>query len=269
MLAPTNSYKFLRDTAFNFIVAGRDTVSAGFAWFLWLVAIHPVVETKILQGMRDQRRDENDDRDGGLVFDAQQVRKLVYLQTALCETLRPYPPVPRNHKAPSQPDTLTSGHLLNRNQIVLLSYYEMGRMEGICVEDCLEFKPERWINIDSDGVRSVVHVAATSFRHLMQMKMVAASMLWNYRVKVLEERPVSPSISVILYMKQGLKVSFVQEVMKVELKASTGLERNRGRKRKMTLLLSLRLMCSIDRTQLLVLKDKGEEAVSWRRGSYI
>ncbi|KAF3433686.1 hypothetical protein FNV43_RR24789 [Rhamnella rubrinervis] len=105
-----HSYKFLKDTAFNFIAAGRDTVSAE---------------------MRDQRDgDDGDDEDGGSFFDAQQVRKLVYLQAALCETLRRlYPPVPRNHKAPSQPDTLPSGHLLKGNQTVLLSFYAMGRME--------------------------------------------------------------------------------------------------------------------------------------------
>ncbi|GLT71368.1 hypothetical protein SLA2020_433950 [Shorea laevis] len=33
--------RFLRDTAFSLLAAGRDTVAAALVWFLWLVATHP------------------------------------------------------------------------------------------------------------------------------------------------------------------------------------------------------------------------------------
>jgi cytochrome P450 len=44
----TKSNKFLRDTAFNLIAAGRDTICAELTWFFWLVATHPSVEAKVL-----------------------------------------------------------------------------------------------------------------------------------------------------------------------------------------------------------------------------
>ncbi|XP_052291208.1 alkane hydroxylase MAH1-like [Citrus sinensis] len=44
--------KFLRDTAFNFLGAGNDTISSGLVWFFWLVATHPSVENKILKEIK-------------------------------------------------------------------------------------------------------------------------------------------------------------------------------------------------------------------------
>ncbi|KAI9196920.1 hypothetical protein LWI28_028096 [Acer negundo] len=52
MNAVRKSDKFLRDTTFNLLAAGRDTVSAGLTWFFWLIATHPLVENKILEEIR-------------------------------------------------------------------------------------------------------------------------------------------------------------------------------------------------------------------------
>ena len=40
----------------------------------------------------------------------------------------------------------------------------------------------------------------------IQMKMIASAIIWNYHVQVVEDHLVSPSISVVLHMKHGLKV---------------------------------------------------------------
>ena len=40
----------------------------------------------------------------------------------------------------------------------------------------------------------------------IQMKIIASAIVWNYHVHVIEGHPVSPSISVLLHMKHGLKV---------------------------------------------------------------
>ncbi|XP_020209852.2 alkane hydroxylase MAH1-like, partial [Cajanus cajan] len=39
-----HSDKFLRDAAFNFFVAGRETMTSALTWFFWLVTKHPLVE---------------------------------------------------------------------------------------------------------------------------------------------------------------------------------------------------------------------------------
>ncbi|KAF2308459.1 hypothetical protein GH714_009786 [Hevea brasiliensis] len=52
----TKSNKFLRDTAFNLLAAGRDTIAAGLVWLFWLVGTHPFVEKKILEEMKANLR---------------------------------------------------------------------------------------------------------------------------------------------------------------------------------------------------------------------
>ncbi|XP_015866218.4 alkane hydroxylase MAH1-like [Ziziphus jujuba] len=209
-----SSDKFLRDTALNFLVAGRDTIGSALTWFFWLVSTHPFVETKLVEEINEKLTPKHDDK--AKVFGAGEVSKLVYLHAALYESLRLYPPIPINHKAASQSDTLPSGHHIKQNQRILISFYSMGRMEEIWGKDCLEFKPERWIS-DKGEIIYVPSYKFTAFNNgprsclgknmtFLQMKMVATAMLWNFRFQVVKGHPISPDMSVILYMKHGLKV---------------------------------------------------------------
>ncbi|KAL4653332.1 hypothetical protein ACB092_01G295100 [Castanea dentata] len=206
------SDKFLRDIAFNLLAAGRDTVSAGLTWLFWIVATHPSVEAKILGEIKEHLLDKGKLKD----FSIDELSKLVYLHGAICESLRLYPPVPFEHKCSVQSDILPSGHSIRPNTTMIYSLYSMGRMESIWGQDCLDFKPERWIS-ERGGI---VHVPSFKFIAFnagprtclgkditfIQMKIIAIAILWNYSVQVVEGHPVSPSISVILHMKHGLKV---------------------------------------------------------------
>ena len=206
-----SSNKFLRDTAFNLIAAGRDTISAGLTWFLWLVATHPSVEAKILEEIKGHLLDEV-----WRVLGIDELSKLVYLHGAICESLRLFPPIPFDHKCAVQADILPSGHHIRSNMRLIYSLYSMGRMESIWGEDCLEFKPERWIS-EQGGI---VHVPSFKFIafnagartclgkdiSFTQMKMITTAIIWNYHIHVVEGHPISPSISVVLHMKHGLKV---------------------------------------------------------------
>ncbi|KAJ6423425.1 hypothetical protein OIU84_024389 [Salix udensis] len=125
------SNKFLRDTATNLLVAGRDTPGAGLVWFFWLVGKHPLVENKILEEIRAANFLQEKDGKQLRVFSAEEVNSLVYLHAAVCETLRLYPPVHTNHKAAIEEDMLPSGHRVRRKMRVLISFYSMGRMEAI------------------------------------------------------------------------------------------------------------------------------------------
>lgn len=130
--------------------------------------------------------------------------------------MRLYPPVPFQHKAPIEAVVLPSGDYVDEKMKVLFSLYAMGRMEYIWGKDCKEFKPERWITergtikyepsykflAFNAGPRSCLgkEVAFT------QLKSVAAAIVHNYEVQVVEGHLVSPNVSVILYIKHGLKV---------------------------------------------------------------
>ncbi|KAJ0040494.1 hypothetical protein Pint_27122 [Pistacia integerrima] len=144
--------KFLRDTAFTFLIAGRDTISSALTCFFWLVSRNPQVETKIREELKLViPKDKVTEK--WWRFDINELKnKLVYLHGALCEAMRLYPPVPFQHKAPLAADILPSGHLAVPKTKILFSMYAMGRMESIWGEDCLEFKPERWIT-EKGGIK--------------------------------------------------------------------------------------------------------------------
>ncbi|GLT33204.1 hypothetical protein SLA2020_078090 [Shorea laevis] len=209
------SSRFLRDTAFSLLAAGRDTVASALVWLLWLVATHPSVEEKILEEIKVNNMQANEDSKWK-TYSVKEISKLVYLHGAVSEALRLYPPVPFEHRASVQPDILPTGHSVDRNTKIILSLYSMGRSKEIWGEDCLEFKPERWIS-EQGGV---VHIPSYKFMPFLtgprtclgkdtafyQIKTVAVAVIRNYHVKVLENHPVTPSPSIILKMKHGLLV---------------------------------------------------------------
>ncbi|KAI4966745.1 hypothetical protein ZWY2020_036995 [Hordeum vulgare] len=205
--------RFLRDTTLTLMLAGRDTTSSTLTWFFWLLHKHPDVEAKILAELREHPPGAGHHRT------TTELRCLVYLHAALSESLRLYPPTPFQHKAAARPDTLPSGATVRQSQIVVVSFYSMGRMEAVWGKDCLEFRPERWLT------------AAGRFRHepshkfvafnvgprtclgrdlaFSQMKAVVAAVLPRFRLEVaagFAARP-KPKLSVILYMKDGLVVT--------------------------------------------------------------
>ncbi|XP_017437564.2 alkane hydroxylase MAH1 [Vigna angularis] len=238
--------KFLRDGAFNFFVAGRETMTSALTWFFWLIAKHPLVEAKILEEIRDHfktdekktvdcgdhgfhedHHDHNLDQEqylkqsvSGEVLGMQEVKKLVYLHGALCEALRLFPPVPIERKQAVKADTLPSGHRVNGNTMIMFSLYAMGRCEEIWGKDCLEFKPERWISERGE----IVYAPAYKFiafnagpriclgkdLAFLQMKMVAAAILRKYCFKVVEDHVATPTHSIVLLMKNGLKARIMK-----------------------------------------------------------
>ncbi|KAK3033135.1 hypothetical protein RJ639_036494 [Escallonia herrerae] len=211
-----NCDKFLRDALLSLVFAGRDTTSAALTWFFWLLSTNPLLETKIRKEIKANMTINPDNDKYWRLFDIDVLNKLVYLHGALCESLRLFPPVPLQHKAPLEPDILPSGHRISKNMKTVISFYSMGRMESIWGKDCLEFKPERWIS-DQGGIKHVPSYKFVAFNagprsclgkdmSFTQMKIVAAAIVHHYHVEVVQGHPISLSNSVVLHMKHGLKV---------------------------------------------------------------
>ncbi|KAK1432439.1 hypothetical protein QVD17_09335 [Tagetes erecta] len=98
----------------------------------------------------------------------------------------------------------------------LYALYAMGRMETIWGKDSCEFKPERWIT-DKNTIRHEPSYKFLSFNTgpricvgkqvaFTQLKAVGATILHNYNFEMTEGHIVTPNVSIILYMKHGLKV---------------------------------------------------------------
>ncbi|GAV65376.1 p450 domain-containing protein [Cephalotus follicularis] len=206
--------KFLRDLFLNFMIAGSDTTSAALSWFFWIVSQKPEVENKIREELKSKTSAK--ENENGRLYDIEEVKGLVYLHAALCETLRLYPPVPFEHKVPVRPDILPSGHQVVPTTKIILLMYSMGRMPSIWGKDCLEFKPERWIT-EKGGIKHEPSYKFFAFNAgprtclgkdvaFTQMKAVVAAIIDNYHFELVENHPVVPCMSVILHMKHGLNV---------------------------------------------------------------
>ncbi|CAN0892355.1 Alkane hydroxylase MAH1 [Linum grandiflorum] len=197
------SDKLMRDMAFNMIAAGSHTVSVNLSWLLWLIVSHPSVEAKILDEIRANLGSNN-----WRIFSDEEISGMVYLHAAVCEALRLYPSAPFEHRTVVEAETLPSGHFVGKNASILFSMYSMGRMEEIWGQDCMEFKPERWI---SEGGDKIVHVPSYKFftfsagpraclgkkMAFLYAKQVTSALLYNYKVELVEGHPVTPVKSLV------------------------------------------------------------------------
>ncbi|KAJ4803260.1 hypothetical protein LUZ62_015826 [Rhynchospora pubera] len=208
------SYKFLRETIINFLFAARDTTSAAMTWFLWAMCRYPHVEEKIIDELNSISKSITSD--GLAVFEAEQLEKLIYFHASILESLRLHPSTPLNIRSVLKPDTLPTGVKLTPGMKVVASMYAMGRMKTIWGDDCLEFKPERWISKEGElkyepsykflpfhtGPRSCLGKQIA----LTQIKMVIAVMVYNFSFEIVEGHVPEPKFSFILHMKNGLMV---------------------------------------------------------------
>ncbi|KAM7266808.1 hypothetical protein ACFE04_008974 [Oxalis oulophora] len=213
-----NSDKFIKDVTFNLMIAGRDTMSSCLCWFFWLVSTHPDVERKILDEINSNLSESKERENPDGLFNTQELQsKFTYLHAVLFETLRLYPSVPINSYTAIGADTLPTGQQIDPETRILIPFFSMGRMQTIWGEDCLEFKPERFISEQKGSVKNIPSYKFTAFNlgsracvgkdtALVQMKMVAIAVLKNFQIKVEEGNNVLPSNSIILHMRSSLKV---------------------------------------------------------------
>nr|AYM55632.1 cytochrome p450 [Croton stellatopilosus] len=212
---------FLQHVALNFILAGRDTSSVALSWFFWLIIQHPGVEEKILNEIctvliETRGSDVSNWLNEPLCFE--EIDRLVYLKAALSETLRLYPSVPEDSKHVIADDVLPDGTFVPAGSSVTYSIYASGRMKSTWGDDCLEFRPERWLS--EDGKKFINHdsykfVAFNAGPRIclgkdlayLQMKSVAAAVLLRHRLTIVAGHKVEQKMSLTLFMKDGLKVN--------------------------------------------------------------
>ncbi|TYJ23567.1 hypothetical protein E1A91_A08G201500v1 [Gossypium mustelinum] len=214
------SDEFLQHVTLNFILAGRDTSSVALCWFFWLVNQNPRVEDKILIEictilMETRGSDTSKWVDEPLVFE--EVDRMIYLKAALSETLRLYPSVPQDSKHVIADDVLPNGTFIPAGSNVTYSIYSTGRMKFLWGEDCLEFKPERWLTKDGKKFETQDSYKFVSFNAgpriclgkdlaYLQMKSIAAAVLLRHRLTVAEGHRVEQKMSLTLFMKYVMDV---------------------------------------------------------------
>ncbi|XP_019052038.1 PREDICTED: cytochrome P450 94B3-like [Nelumbo nucifera] len=208
----SNSPEFLRDIIINFILAGRDTTSTTLSWFFWLLSNRPEVERKILDELKLIRASNGKKIDDTYSFN--ELREMQYLQAALSEALRLYPPVALDTKVCRKDDVMPDGTFVGKGWFVTYHAYAMGRMESIWGKDCLEFKPERWLE---NGVcrrespfrfpafHAGPRICLGKDMAYILMKSITASVIQRFQMEVVDkDKCPELVVSLTLRMKEGL-----------------------------------------------------------------
>ncbi|KAI3946304.1 hypothetical protein MKW98_010428 [Papaver atlanticum] len=212
--------KLFRDSAMSFFIGGNDTTGTALTWFFWLVAKNPNVEAKILEELKlivlskKNFTQEDESLKVPLVFDIDDLKDAVYLHATICESLRLYPPIQHNRRTALKKDFLPDGTVVDPRMMIVISMYAAGRMEHVWGKDCLEFKPERWINENG----KLNHETMSKFfgfsigpRSCLGQEMDFV-MIFNFQVEVLVNQIIEPKPSIVLKMKNGLMVRVTERV---------------------------------------------------------
>lgn len=219
------SPEFLRDIVISFILAGRDTTSTALTWLFWILSSRPDVKREIREEVKGIRRRKG--KKVGEAFEYEELKEMNYLQAAILEAMRLYPPVPVDTKACVRGDVLPDGTRIKKDWFITYHTYAMGRMESVWGKDCCEFKPERWIiddeNNNNNGNGRVCKVESP-FRYpvfhagprlclgkdlaYIQMKCIAASVIELFDVES-RDNDTCPQhvLSLTLRMKGGFPVT--------------------------------------------------------------
>jgi cytochrome P450 len=212
----------LQATLITYMIAGRDAISTSLPWIFYNLTKNPHVVSNI----RDELAPVVARKAAGptMTIEPEDVKELVYMQATLLESLRLYPPAPIERKSAVADDEMPSGHKVSARDIVFVSIYSMGRMEAIWGADCREYMPERWFSENRRQLRCMPSHKFLVFNSgprmclgkeitMTQMKMIVATVIWNFGMEMVDGQTIQPKFSVLLQMKNGLKVKLNKRQM--------------------------------------------------------
>ncbi|XP_069145110.1 cytochrome P450 94C1-like [Solanum lycopersicum] len=208
---------YLRDIVISFLLAGRDTVASASTSLFWLLAENPRVVERIREEANEVLGLNQE------LTSCEQLRELHYLQACVYESMRLCPPIQFDSKFCLDDDFLPDGTFVKKGTRVTYHPYAMGRMEELWGVDCLEFKPERWIN--KDGVfidenpfkypvfQAGVRVCLGKEMSLVELKSMTLSFLRRFHVELAHPSHHIPRFSpgLTASFRGGLPV-FVREI---------------------------------------------------------
>lgn len=213
--------KYVRDIVVSFLLAGRDTVASGLTMFFYLMARNPLAEARLLDEIN---RVMSGSTSRIAIPSIEEMKEMHYLQAALHETLRLYPPVQMDSKFAKNDDVLPDGTRVKKGTRVAYHPYAMGRMENLWGPDCLEFKPERWL--DNHGVfipenpykypvfQAGVRVCLGRDMALLSMKVVAVALVKRFHIKLADSNWVPHFVSGLsASLKGGMSVVVTERLI--------------------------------------------------------
>ncbi|KAJ3025857.1 UNVERIFIED_CONTAM: hypothetical protein HDU68_006584 [Siphonaria sp. JEL0065] len=185
---------------------GRDTTACALSWAVYLLHKNPDTHAKLLQEI-------------ATILNAstptyEHIRnKMPYANAVFHETLRLYPSVPSNMKEANKDVTLPDGTFVPKGCCVSWSPYVMGRTEAIWGPDAREFKPERWLTMekqpspfDYPAFQAGPRVCLGKSMAELEGVYVLVELNRRFKIEVVNENDIQYAFSILIPMKNGLKV---------------------------------------------------------------
>jgi len=213
---PEMSRDELKDVAFNFIIAGRDTTRMLMTFLIYVLCQD---ENRSVRERVVAEVDGFEEQNGKGPEYSDMLNGFRYLEGALCETLRLYPSVPclgrhadKDIELPIQ-DENGKNYVIRKGDDVLSATYVTARTPRIWGDDCLEIKPERW----SKGVNTFDQYKFAHFNvnprlclgkqfAITEAKTFMYHLLKNFTFELVEDKPLKLVSGVILNFEGPLKV---------------------------------------------------------------
>lgn len=150
LVEQTRNPRLIRDQALNILLAGRDTTAVTMSVLFYELARNEPIWLKLRQEIDDNFGIDERARIDDINFES--LKKCVYLQAIISESLRMYPVVPKNIRTATKNTTLPRGGgpegldpiLIRKGDTILYSVYSLQRLPEFHGEDSNQFRPERW-----------------------------------------------------------------------------------------------------------------------------
>lgn len=199
------SERLVRDEAMTMLNAGHDTTSSALAWAFYLIARDPEVEENLVAEIRAVLGD------GPATLE--KVAKLAYTERVVKETLRLYPPAYALFAREALEETRIGGFRVPKGSWIYLSPY-VPQHDARFFPEPETFDPDRFAPGRAEAIPQYAyfpfgggpHVCIGQQFAMMEMKLVLASILQRFRVRVLEPHRVEPEQLFSLRPKGGLPV---------------------------------------------------------------
>lgn len=148
----------LVDQMMTFLAAGHETTATSMIWAIYLLCVHPEVQTRL----RAEIRAGLPSPDSGSSITSADIDGLPYVSAFCSEVLRHHSPVPLTVREAAV-DTSIQGVTVPKGTPVYMAPWATNLDPELWGADADEFKPERWLGDKSGGAKT--NYALMTFIH--------------------------------------------------------------------------------------------------------
>jgi cytochrome P450 family 4 len=200
----------IREEVDTFTFEGHDTTSAGLTFSFLLIALHPTIQTRVFEEIREivGGRDLAD-------LEPTDFNEMKYLDRVIKECLRIYPPVPFISRELSE-DLMTEKGLVPKGAQIHLHIYDLHR-DPEQFPDPEQFDPDRFLPENCEKRHPYAYVPFSAGPRncigqkfaMLELKTIMSSVLLKFKLKPITQREDIVFIAdLVLRSRNPIKIKF-------------------------------------------------------------